>query len=172
MFNRLGNLMVILDDKTKFLHSDSMFSAVLWKDLKDINNKSITASVTRYSRFSRREMEALSTQTDLRYFLGVLNSKYASVLLSNLRGGDYHIYPEHLRNLPVPFVSVSEQQPIICLVDKIVAAKTATPQADVSALERQIDALVYRLYDLTYDEVKVIEPEFPVGRLEYEGMEV
>jgi hypothetical protein len=157
MFNRLGNLMVILDDKTKFLHSDSMFSAVLWKDLKGTDNKSLTASVTRYSRFSRKEMESLSTQVDLRYFLGVLNSKYASVLLSNLRGGDYHIYPEHLRNLPVPLVSVSEQQPIISLVDKIVAVKTATPQADISALERQIDDMVYSLYGLTEREIKITE---------------
>jgi hypothetical protein len=48
----------------------------------------------------------------------------------------------------------------------------AIPQVDTSALERQIDALVYRLYNLTYDEVKVIEPEFAMVRAEYKGMEV
>jgi adenine-specific DNA-methyltransferase len=148
-----------------------MFSAVLWKDLQRIKNKSISASVTRYSRFSRKEMETFSKQIDLRYLLGVLNSKYASVLLSNLRGGDYHIYPEHLRNLPIPSVSESSQQPIVSLVDKIIAAKTANPQADTSALERQIDNLVYRLYNLTWEEVKVIEPDFPLSRAEYEGIE-
>jgi adenine-specific DNA-methyltransferase len=157
MFNRLGTLQVILDGKTKYLHSDSMFSAVLWKDLKRVDNKSISASVTRYSRYSRKEMEVFSEQIDLRYLLGVLNSKYASVLLSNLRGGDYHIYPEHLRNLPVPNVSLEQQQPIIALADKILAAKAADPKADTGALEAQIDEAVYALYDLGKEEIKVVE---------------
>jgi hypothetical protein len=172
MFNRLGNLTVILDSKTKFLHSDSMFSAVLWNDLKGIANKSISASVKRYSRLPRNEMESLSKQIDLRYVLGILNSTYASVLLSNLRGGDYHIYPEHLRNLPIPLVPKPSQQPVITLVDAIIAAKAAAPKAGTSALERQIDSLVYRLYNLTYEEIKVIEPDFPLSRAEYERGEV
>jgi adenine-specific DNA-methyltransferase len=171
MANRLGNLQVFFDKDKKFLHNDSLIGSVLWKDLKGINNKSISASVKRYSRFSRKKMEALSEQMDLRYLLGLLNSKYASTLLSNIRGGDYHIYPEHLRNLPVPAVPPSIQQPVIDLVDKILAAKAADPKADTSTLERQIDNLVYRLYDLTHEEVKVIEPEFPMSRTEYEGIE-
>jgi hypothetical protein len=36
-------------------------------------------------------------------------------------------------------------------------------------LEREIDNLVDRLYNLTYDEVKAIEPEFPLGKAEWEG---
>ncbi|MDR0364161.1 MAG: Eco57I restriction-modification methylase domain-containing protein [Bacteroidales bacterium] len=157
MFNRLGNLTVILDSKTKFLHSDSMFSAVLWKDLKGTNNKSISTSITRYSRFSRKEMEALSHQVDLRYLLGLLNSRYAVILLSTIRGGDYHIYPEHLRNLPIPLVPMSSQRPVIALVDKIIAAKAADPQSDTTELEQEIDNLVYRLYNLTHGEVVMIE---------------
>jgi hypothetical protein len=146
MFNRLGALQVFLDTKTKFLHSDSMFSAVLWKSLKKVNNKSITASITRYSKHSRKEMETLSEQVDLRYLLGVLNSKYAHVLLTNLRGGDYHIYPEHLRNLPIPSISEKKQEPIITLVDKIIATKATTPNADTTDLEKKIDKMVYKLY--------------------------
>jgi hypothetical protein len=46
------------------------------------------------------------------------------------------------------------------------AAKAVNPKADTTALERQIDNLVYRLYNLTYDEVKVIEPDFPLGKTE------
>jgi len=104
MFNRLGNLIVFYDDKEKFLHSDSMYSAVLWKNLNGIQNNSIKASIKRYSRYSRKEMEVYSKQIDLRYLLGILNSRYANVLLSYLRGGDYHIYPEHLRNFPIPLI--------------------------------------------------------------------
>jgi hypothetical protein len=42
-------------------------------------------------------------------------------------------------------------------VDKILLAKKATPQADTQALEREIDQLVYKLYDLTEEEVGIIE---------------
>jgi adenine-specific DNA-methyltransferase len=69
----------------------------LWRDLKNVENKSISSSVKRYSRYTREQMQDFSEKIDLKYLLGILNSKYASVLLSNLRGGDYHIYPEHLR---------------------------------------------------------------------------
>jgi hypothetical protein len=74
---------------------------------------------------------------NLRYLLGILNSKYVSVLLSNLRGGDYHIYPEHLRNLPIPLVSPIKQQPIIALVNQILSAKKENQPAE--NLEKEID---------------------------------
>ncbi len=43
------------------------------------------------------------------------------------------------------------------LVDKILAAKKDNPQADVTALEKEIDQLVYKLYDLTEEEIRIIE---------------
>jgi len=36
-----------------------------------------------------------------------------------------------------------------------------------SRMLQKIDNLVYRLYDLTYDEVKVIDPEFGMSEGEY-----
>ena len=149
--------MVYYDEDTKFLHSDSMFSAVLWKDLKKVDNKSITSSIKRYSRCSRKEMEAYSKQIDLRYLIGILNSKYAGILLSNLRGGDYHIYPEHLRNLPIPLVPKNQQEQIIAPVDQILALKSVNAKADTSALEKQIDDIVYSLYGLTPEEIEIVE---------------
>jgi type I restriction-modification system DNA methylase subunit len=157
IINCLGTINVAIDNQQSFLHNHSLYCAVLWKDLKGIENKSISASVKRYSRLSRKEMEAYSWRIDLRYLLGILNSKYASVLLSNLRGGDYHIYPEHLRNLPIPLVDKNRQNPIISLVDKIITAKNKTPMADTLEFERQIDTLVYNLYDITDAEIAMIE---------------
>jgi len=40
---------------------------------------------------------------------------------------------------------------------KTMAAKCADPQAGTSPLEREIDQLVYELYGLTEDEVKIVE---------------
>jgi hypothetical protein len=44
-------------------------------------------------------------------------------------------------------------------VDKILIAKSKDPLADVTKLERQIDLLVYQLYKLTPEEIKIIEGE-------------
>jgi adenine-specific DNA-methyltransferase len=43
------------------------------------------------------------------------------------------------------------------LVDAILIAKKDNPAADTSALEQQIDHLVYRLYDLTEEEIRIVE---------------
>ena len=43
------------------------------------------------------------------------------------------------------------------LVDKILAAKEVSPDADTSAEESKIDTLVYELYGLTEDEIKIVE---------------
>jgi len=146
IFNCIGSLKGYYDDNVKFLHNHSLTCAVLWKDLKGVENKSIKASVKRYSRYSRKEMESFSEQVDLRYLLGILNSPCAGVLLSNLRGGDYHIYPEHLRNFPIPLASKERQQPVIALVEQILSDRKENPASDTSVLERQIDELVCELY--------------------------
>ncbi len=43
------------------------------------------------------------------------------------------------------------------MVDRILAAKQREAKADVSALEREIARLVYKLYELTDDEIKSVE---------------
>jgi hypothetical protein len=42
-------------------------------------------------------------------------------------------------------------------IDLILAAKQRDAEADVSALEREIDQLVYALYGLTPEEIKIVE---------------
>jgi hypothetical protein len=59
----------------------------------------------------------------------------------------------------------AQQKPIIALVDtrlkqvrtSVLATKKANPQADTSKLEHKIDELVYKLYGLTEDEIKIVE---------------
>ena len=54
------------------------------------------------------------------------------------------------------------------LVTSIISAKQADPTADTSEQERAIDLMVYNLYGLTYDEVKVVDPETTITEEEYE----
>lgn len=49
------------------------------------------------------------------------------------------------------------------------SAKQSDPSADTTAMENEIDFMVYKLYGLTYDEVLVVDPETPITREQYEA---
>jgi hypothetical protein len=49
---------------------------------------------------------------------------------------------------------------------------TSDRHADTSELEKAIDRLVYKLYQLTYDEVKIIDPEFKLTEPEYTAIKI
>ena len=120
--NYLGSLTCVIDRDNRFIHTHLITGAVLWRYLHGIENKSILSSIKKFSTMKREDMEELSSHVDLRYLLAVMNSRYAAVLLTNLRGGDYHIYPEHIRNLPIPCPPQNQQQPLIDLADAQLAA--------------------------------------------------
>ena len=48
--------------------------------------------------------------------------------LTDIRSGDYHIVPEHIRNIPIALVGKEQQQPIIEFVNSILAAKQLDPK--------------------------------------------
>ncbi|HHT9114994.1 MAG: hypothetical protein HY607_09065 [Planctomycetes bacterium] len=43
------------------------------------------------------------------------------------------------------------------MIDHLPSAKQKAPDADTAALEKQIDQMVYKLYDLTPDEIAIVE---------------
>ncbi|MDH7604871.1 MAG: hypothetical protein QHH13_08240 [Melioribacter sp.] len=59
-------------------------------------------------------------------------------------------------------------------MDKILEAKQQNPQADTKHLEDQIDIMVYKLYDLTYEEVEIIDPQIGniISKEEYDKFEI
>ncbi len=155
VMNCLGGLNSTIG--TGLAHNHSLYCAVLWNALHNVQNKSIASSIKKYSTMSRGEMENLSETVDLRFLLGIMNSKYASILLTNIRGGDYHIYPEHIRNIPIPAAPPEKQKTIIDLVDSILTAKKKDSTADTSKLEEEIDNIVYDLYGLTPEEIDIVK---------------
>ena len=46
------------------------------------------------------------------------------------------------------------------------------PQSDTYALEKQIEVMVCKLYGLTYEEVKIMEPEFTMSEAGYDAFEL
>ena len=59
--------------------------------------------------------------------------------------------------MPVKDLEPEKQRPFVTLVDRILAAKAKDAEADTSKLEREIDELVYALYGLTPEEIKIVE---------------
>ena len=117
VINGLGDFKVVLDNKGTICSNHKGQLCLLWKDLKGVENNSISTSIKKFSTLSRSEMEQLSENCDLSFLLAILNSRYAKALLNNIRGGDMNIYPEHIRNIPIPAIPLESQQPFITLAD-------------------------------------------------------
>ncbi len=76
----------------------------------------------------------------------------------------------HLKKLPVRVPSNLQQ--FTSCANQILKGKREG--LDTITLEQQIDVMIYKLYDLTYDEVLLVEPEFAerMSREEYEILKV
>ncbi|GAA6820413.1 class I SAM-dependent DNA methyltransferase [Helicobacter pylori] len=99
------------------------------------------------------------------YLLGLLNSKLLTFWLKakNTPLGDmgaYRNYKYNIMELPMVKITAKNKKiadKIIALVDKILQSKEKDPKANTQKLEKEIDALVYQLYHLTDEEIKIIE---------------
>ena len=102
---------------------------------------------------------------NMKYLTGVLNSKVIAFWLwhkGKRQGNNFQIDAEPLLNIPLPPITQANQSIITqieALVDKILSAKKSNPQTDTSQWEKEIDKLVYSLYELTEEEIKIIEGE-------------
>ncbi|MDO8721948.1 MAG: Eco57I restriction-modification methylase domain-containing protein [Syntrophales bacterium] len=109
---------------------------------------------------------SINVKDNLKYFLGVLNSKILWFFLSStgyvLRGGYFTFKTDYLNPFPIP-CSLSKNPPtkaqhdlIVRFVEQILAAKRHNPDAFTLPLEAQIDGLVAHLYSLTEEEFSLI----------------
>jgi hypothetical protein len=105
----------------------------------------------------------------LKLLLALLNSNLINWYFSN-SFIDYNIKPKYIEQIPIPKVLTSES--IENIVDKILTAKKCDRHADTSELEKKCDRLVYKLYQLTYEEVKIIDPEFELTEQEYTAIKI
>ncbi|EJC52034.1 type IIS restriction-modification protein [Helicobacter pylori Hp P-26] len=106
------------------------------------------------------------TGEHLRYLLGMLHSKLITFAFKTFYAGGglgesgYRYKKAFIERLPIPKITTKNQEladKIIALVDKILQSKAKDPKANTQELEKEIDALVYQLYNLTDEEIKIIE---------------
>lgn len=101
------------------------------------------------------------TGENLKYLLAVLNSKLADFyffkITAQIAGGRKRYTKQYVGKVPIPKIPSVDQQSFENLVNQTLIAKKSNPQADTSELEAEIDRLVYELYELTEDEIAIID---------------
>lgn len=103
---------------------------------------------------------------NLKYLQGLLSSNLVTYYYKNFSQGcklgikGYQYNKHALENLPIPKINSKNQKTadeLVTLVDEILKAKEQDKNADTKIQEDKINTLVYKLYNLTEDEIKIIE---------------
>jgi hypothetical protein len=143
-------------DTERFYCNHGIFVSVPWHLLYGVRNLSLKKSArylgetpARPDLPKREELEAVSRRFAIKYLLGVINTSPARDFLRANRRNNVQLYPDDWKKLPIPDVSPQQQQPIVALVEQILTAKRANPNADLSALETELDQAVALLYATT-----------------------
>ncbi|MEC8887442.1 MAG: TaqI-like C-terminal specificity domain-containing protein [Pseudomonadota bacterium] len=108
----------------------------------------------------------LMTGEKLKFFLAILNSKvsewYFNLIGTTTGMGTNRWKKYKIELLPIKIASQAQEREIEILVDQILTIKKLNSLADTTDLENQIDQLVYQLYDLTEEEINIIEDSYTV----------
>jgi hypothetical protein len=148
--------------------------------IREIVGSTLTVGITRNKLLFNKScyiLKSSNTKFNNKYLLAILNSRLIGFYIQNTGDkSNQTLFPRvtmrTLKLLPIKDSDEQEQKSLISIVDQILSAKATDPKAPTSQLERQIDNMVYKLYDLTYDEVKVIDPEFSLSKEEYENIKI
>ncbi len=106
------------------------------------------------------------TGEHLHYLLGMLHSKLITFAFKTFYAGGglgesgYRYKKAFIERLPIPQITEKNQELADKITDgakQILALKEKDPKANTQKLEKEIDALVYQLYHLTDEEIKIIE---------------
>ncbi|WP_367710602.1 class I SAM-dependent DNA methyltransferase [Helicobacter pylori] len=100
---------------------------------------------------------------EIKYITALLNSKciYFAMRKFYMGGGiEGELKTNNLEKIPIPKITEKNQELAHKITDgakQILALKEKDPKANTQKLEKEIDALVYQLYHLTDEEIKIIE---------------
>ncbi|EAJ8690193.1 class I SAM-dependent DNA methyltransferase [Campylobacter coli] len=100
---------------------------------------------------------------NVKYLTAILNSKLVAFWLKHkgkMQGNNYQIDKEPLLNIPIVDTNSKNKKladELINLADEILKAKEQDKNANTQELENKINSLVYKLYNLTEEEIKIIE---------------
>lgn len=144
--------------------------------VREITNPSIFAALIEIEAYNDPSIIIVKESRDypIEILVGIMNSKLATFFHFNhspkaTKGAFPKILVQDIKEFPLPKVNSDERKILMRLVDDVTTIKKGKSIAETSALENQIDFLVYHFYGLTYDEVLIVDPDTPISREEYEA---
>jgi len=150
-----GNITASLN-KNNYYSDFTVINLLKWEDYKnsDAKRKKFPISYEKYSFYN------------IKFVLGLVNSKLISFYFNKTMRNGLHTLPNNVKKLPIPRISEPQQQPFIDLANQILAItsknsynlkRDTEDNEKVKELESQIDQMVYKLYNLTPEEIKIVE---------------
>jgi hypothetical protein len=114
--------------------------------------------------YTNQKCFILTSGNYLKYLTGYFNSNISQRWIRNncpeLQGGTRELSKVFFENIPIPPITPSNK-PIVAKietnVEEILTVKKHNLKADTKALEHEIDEMIYKLYNLTPEEIKVVE---------------
>lgn len=103
------------------------------------------------------------TSVNCKYILGVINAKVTTYWFdyyygtTKVSGGYFDLNGIQIKSIPIPMATTEQQTQIADIVEQILQIKKYNPLADTTTEEREIDRLVYHIYNLTDEEIAEIE---------------
>lgn len=132
----------------------------------DLENRYFLSSL--YAIYPKNKYDV----NDLKILLAILNSKFATFFIHKIafditQGAFTKMRTNQLARLPIPRVDDLASQKLISSIDIIINCK----QQGRESIEEEIiiDILVYHLYNLSYEEVLIVDPETTITKEEYES---
>ncbi|MEH3113433.1 Eco57I restriction-modification methylase domain-containing protein [Pedobacter terrae] len=124
------------------------------------NQQNYFLDTTNVSRF-----DDWDKQTPLKYLCALLNSKVINFWYSNK-----YLMPTigiyELHSVPIKKADINTQNHIIRLVDEILSFKQTGESDKVLLNEEKINAIVYHLYELSYEDALIIDPQLDINKYE------
>lgn len=144
-------------DTRHFYNSHTVVNCVKWNLLVECNHSSVKRNINTVKIDNGKKFDYV-------FLVGLLNSNLINWYFRNFLSEKMHFYPDDAKNLPIKVVPKEKQEPLSKIVDKILVTietedylRDPKKQAEVREYENQIDQMVYKLYELSPEEIKIVE---------------
>lgn len=146
-------------------------SKILWPGIS-LDVAAFALDINRYYGNDNNQL----IETDDRYLLGILNSKLSKFILTQIcdkvQGGFYRLKIIYIEQIPIKIAKTKAEKGLhdnlVLLVNQLLEGKKQLSEAKTdrdrnfldnkcNSLDRQIDKIVYQLYELTESEINIIE---------------
>ena len=144
--------------------SDFLKPKILWQAI----SKDMTFALDYEGKYSIDVTSFLMVGKDLLYFLAFLNSKLFNFAIMNiyLEGDTFKSKNAIIQNFNIPVVSDETRNELMQL------SQQAIDLEDNNEILNLIDMMVYKLYNLEYEDILIIDPETPISREEYQNFKL